>query len=94
MLSAHIKGGRPALLALFARDSLLPVKRFLLSRGDEREFFLGMGKSIDPMWDWAKLGATTGSWPLPLLIDCDSAVHWVAVHVIQFFPSVSVDGKP
>ena len=83
MLSAHIKGGRPALLALFARDSLLPVKRFLLSRGDEREFFLGMGKSIDPMWDWAKL-----------LIGCDSAVHWVAVHVIQFFPSVSVDGKP
>jgi hypothetical protein len=30
-----------------------------------------MGKSIDPMLDWAKLGATTGSWPLPLLIGCD-----------------------
>src|ERR1700687_4921253 len=30
-----------------------------------------MGKSIDPMLDGAKLGATTGSWPLPLLIGCD-----------------------
>src|ERR1700674_77629 len=33
------KSGRPALLVLFARDSLLPVKRYFLSRAIGHEFF-------------------------------------------------------
>jgi len=33
------KSGCPALLAFFARDSLLPVKRYFLSRGIGHEFF-------------------------------------------------------